>query len=279
MPPETDSRVTVAVITHNRRAELARTLDRLEDLPERPAVIVVDNGSADGSAAYVRWHYPAVTLITARTNLGAVGRNLALRRVTTPYVAFSDDDTWWDPGSLTLAADTLDAHPDVAAVTARIVVEPSGHDDPIMPELAAPRCRDGLGCRVPRCSASWPARPCCGPTPSGRRAASRPGCGLAARRNCSAPIFSASATTSATCPRRPCITRHRRPGTRPGGASSASGTRSGSPGCAAQPARLAADRRAGRHGAARRGVGGRFRRCRARPALGAAGTPTGGTRP
>lgn len=136
MPPETDSRVTVAVITHNRRSELARTLDRLEDLPERPAVIVVDNGSADGSAAYVRWRYPAVTLITARTNLGAVGRNLALRRVTTPYVAFSDDDTWWDPGSLTLATDTLDAHPDVAAVTARIVVEPSGHDDPIMPELA-----------------------------------------------------------------------------------------------------------------------------------------------
>lgn len=70
MPPETDSRVTVAVITHNRRAELARTLDRLEDLPERPAVIVVDNGSADGTAAYVRWNYPAVTLITAAPTSG-----------------------------------------------------------------------------------------------------------------------------------------------------------------------------------------------------------------
>jgi GT2 family glycosyltransferase len=141
MPPEssagvTDSRVTVAVITHNRRAELARTLDKLEALPERPAVVVVDNGSADGTAAYVRWHYPAVTLIAARRNLGAVGRNLALRRVITPYVAFCDDDTWWDPGSLALAADTLDAHPDVASVTARIVVEPSGEDDPITPELA-----------------------------------------------------------------------------------------------------------------------------------------------
>lgn len=33
----TDPRTTVAVITHNRRAEPARILDRLAELPERPA--------------------------------------------------------------------------------------------------------------------------------------------------------------------------------------------------------------------------------------------------
>ena len=97
---------------------------------------MVDNGSDDGTAAHVRWDHPDVQLIAARSNLGAVGRNLALRRVTTPYVAFCDDDTWWEPGSLTLAADALDAHPDVASVTARIVVEPGGTEDPITPELA-----------------------------------------------------------------------------------------------------------------------------------------------
>jgi GT2 family glycosyltransferase len=131
-----DSRVTVVLITHNRRAELARTLGLLAGLPEKPPVIVVDNGSSDGSAAYVRWWHPGVRLIAARHNLGAVGRNLALRQVVTPYVAFCDDDTWWEPGSLARAADALDAHPDVASVTARIVVEPSGEDDPIVPELA-----------------------------------------------------------------------------------------------------------------------------------------------
>jgi len=131
-----DPRVTVAVITHNRRAELARTLDHLAALPEKPAVVVVDNGSTDGTAAYVRWRHPGVRLIASRRNLGAVGRNVGLRQVVTPYVAFCDDDTWWDPGSLARAADALDAHPDVASVTARIVVEPSGEDDPIVPELA-----------------------------------------------------------------------------------------------------------------------------------------------
>jgi GT2 family glycosyltransferase len=131
-----DPRVTVVIITRNRRAELARTLSKLAGLPEHPLVIVVDNGSDDGTAAHVRWWHPQVRLIAARSNLGAVGRNLALREVTTPYVAFCDDDTWWEPGALTRAADALDAHPDVASVTARIVVEPGGTDDPITPELA-----------------------------------------------------------------------------------------------------------------------------------------------
>jgi GT2 family glycosyltransferase len=131
-----DPRSTVVVITWDRREELARTLDMLAALPERPPVIVVDNGSADGTAAAVRRDHPGMELIAVQRNLGAVARNLALRRVTTPYVAFCDDDTWWEPGSLRLAADALDQHPDVAAVTVRIVVEPGGTDDPIVTELA-----------------------------------------------------------------------------------------------------------------------------------------------
>jgi GT2 family glycosyltransferase len=131
-----DPRTTVVVITFNRREELSRALAKLAVLPERPPVIVVDNGSGDGTAAMVRRDHPGVLLLAARRNLGAVARNLAVRRVTTPYVAFCDDDTWWEPGSIALAADALDAHPDVAAVTARILVEPGGAEDPIVAELA-----------------------------------------------------------------------------------------------------------------------------------------------
>ncbi len=130
-----DSRLTVVIITRNRRCELERTLSRLAALPERPPVIVVDNGSADGTVAAVRRRYPGVRLIALRRNLGAVARNLAVREVTSPYVAFCDDDTWWEPGSLALAADALDANRDVAGVMARIVVQPAGTDDPIVPEL------------------------------------------------------------------------------------------------------------------------------------------------
>lgn len=140
-----EHRITVVVITHNRRAELLHTLERLTALPERPPVIVVDNASTDGTAAAVRAHRPPVRLVEPGRNLGAVGRNLAARLVDTDYIAFCDDDSWWEPGSLTAAADLLDAHPRLASVTARILVhppltdggEPAGKpfEDPIVAEL------------------------------------------------------------------------------------------------------------------------------------------------
>ncbi|MEV7200393.1 glycosyltransferase family 2 protein [Streptomyces griseoluteus] len=130
-----DTRTTVVVITRNRRDELLRTLGELAKLPEAPEVIVTDNGSADGTAEAVRRDFPATRLLEPGRNLGAVGRNLAVREVRTPYIAFCDDDSWWEPGSLRRAADALDARPGLAAVTARIVMEPSGAEDPVTAEL------------------------------------------------------------------------------------------------------------------------------------------------
>ena len=132
MSPE--HRVTVVVITRDRCPELIHMLGRMTALPERPPVIVVDNASADGSAQAAA-AFPGVTVIRAVRNLGAVGRNVAVRQVTTPYVAFCDDDTWWEPGALSRAADLLDACPRLASVTGRILVEPGGTEDPITPEL------------------------------------------------------------------------------------------------------------------------------------------------
>ncbi|MFD7687413.1 glycosyltransferase family 2 protein [Streptomyces sp. NPDC059781] len=131
----TDPRTTVVVITHNRRTELLRTLAELAALPEEPPVTVTDNGSTDGTAEAVARRHPDVRLLRPGRNLGAVGRNLAVRDVRTPYVAFCDDDSWWSPGSLAGAADLLDRHPALGSVTARIIVEPDGTDDPIVREL------------------------------------------------------------------------------------------------------------------------------------------------
>ena len=131
----TDPRVGVVMITYNRREEALRSVGRLLALPERPRVVVVDNGSSDGTATALRAAHPAAEVIASATNLGAVGRNLGVRRLDTPYVAFCDDDTWWEPGSLRTAADVLDTAPDVAVLTARILVEPGGREDPIVPEL------------------------------------------------------------------------------------------------------------------------------------------------
>lgn len=130
-----NTRIGVVVITRNRRRELLRTLRALETLPESPPIVVVDNASCDGTAEAVARAHPEVGLIRARTNLGAVGRNVGVEALPTPYVAFCDDDSWWEPGSLARATELLDAHPPLGAVTARLLVEPSGQEDPLLPEL------------------------------------------------------------------------------------------------------------------------------------------------
>ncbi|HEX8759634.1 MAG TPA: glycosyltransferase [Pseudonocardiaceae bacterium] len=131
----TAGRVTVVIITHNRRAELLRTLARMTALPDQAPVVVVDNASTDGTCDAVAELFGQVTLLRSTRNLGSLGRNLAVRDVTTPYVAFCDDDTWWEPGALRRAADLLDTYPGLASVTARILVAPDLVEDPITPEL------------------------------------------------------------------------------------------------------------------------------------------------
>jgi GT2 family glycosyltransferase len=131
----TAGRTTVVIITRNRKTELLHTLERMTALPDSAPVVVVDNGSSDHTAEAVAEHFPHVTLIRSAQNLGSLGRNLAVRNIDTPYVAFCDDDTRWRPDALSRAADLLDAHPGLASVTGLILVAPRMVEDPITPEL------------------------------------------------------------------------------------------------------------------------------------------------
>ncbi|MBZ9638147.1 glycosyltransferase family 2 protein [Streptomyces sp. PSKA30] len=136
MPDAAAPRVTVAVITRNRCRSVLRTLDRLAALPERPPVVVVDNGSTDATVAAVRAHPVGAHVLAVGRNTGALGRNLAVHHATTPYVAFSDDDSWWAPGALDTAADVLDAHPRLGLLAARTLVGPDAVEDPLNSVLA-----------------------------------------------------------------------------------------------------------------------------------------------
>ncbi|PHP85064.1 glycosyl transferase [Burkholderia sp. AU18528] len=129
LPPR-EPRVTAIVLTCRRAAELARTLDHLSALPDRPAIVVVDNAADAETATLIRERYPHVALVHAPGNLGAAGRNLGVAAARTRHVAFCDDDTWWAPGSIAEAANLLDAYPHVAAVTARVLVGPDEREDP-----------------------------------------------------------------------------------------------------------------------------------------------------
>lgn len=122
--------VTVVIATRNRATELARTLHELTALRPAPPIVVVDNASEDDTAAVAR-SFKGVRVIRARNNAAAAGRNLGVAAADTPYVAFSDDDSWWAQGALPAAARILDAHPQVGLLAARTLVGPQETDDPV----------------------------------------------------------------------------------------------------------------------------------------------------
>jgi GT2 family glycosyltransferase len=128
--------ISVVVLTRNRAAEVVRTVDVLRGLPERPPILVVDNGSTDDTVARLDG-LDGVEVLPLRGNVGAAGRNVGVRRARTEYVALSDDDCWWEPGSLAAAVRLFDASPDLAVVTARVLVEPGGREDPACTAMAA----------------------------------------------------------------------------------------------------------------------------------------------
>lgn len=129
--------VTVVVMTRDRCDNLLHTLDRLRDLPERPPVVVVDNDSSDGTVAEVARRHPWVAVRALPENLGAVARTVGATTATTAYIAFADDDSWWEPGALRRAAELLDANPRLGLLAARILVGPDAHLDPVCAEMAA----------------------------------------------------------------------------------------------------------------------------------------------
>jgi GT2 family glycosyltransferase len=129
--PDPTSDITVVVASRNRQEDLLATLPRHE-----APVVLVDNGSTDGTVAAVREAYPEVTVLALARNHGAHGRTLGLARAGTPFVAFADDDSWWAPGDLARAVEILRAHPRLALINARILVGPEERLDPVCSEMA-----------------------------------------------------------------------------------------------------------------------------------------------
>ncbi len=146
----------MVIATRNRCTELVRTLSQLSALPERPHLVVVDNASSDGTAVAVRSGFPGAELVALRRNRGAWARNVGVARCRTAYVALSDDDSWWEPGALTIAVTVLDACPQAGLLAARVLVGAAGWPDPANTAMSAsplsrsrlpgPRILGFLGC-------------------------------------------------------------------------------------------------------------------------------------
>ncbi len=124
----------IVIVNYNTRDDLARCLDSIAASNGRYAyaVVVVDNGSQDGSAELVRSGYPWARLIVSERNGGyAYANNLGLRLLgygtgngTTElprYALLLNPDTILPPDALDAMLAYLDAHPEAGVAGPRLV--------------------------------------------------------------------------------------------------------------------------------------------------------------
>jgi len=128
--------VSVVVVSHERRDALKRCLASIEKSVERARlqVIVVDNGSTDGSAR-LDDEFPAAQFIRLPKNFGLTkAMNIGWRAAAAEYVLFLHDDTDLEPDSVCLLAGVLDATPDATAVCP-LLVDAQGRPAPQLGSL------------------------------------------------------------------------------------------------------------------------------------------------
>jgi GT2 family glycosyltransferase len=126
--------VSVVVITKDRRDSLLRTLERLLALPERPEIVVVDNGSRDATAdtvASLAREQPSLRLVRLPVNRGAPARNVGVAAASGEIIAFCDDDSWWEPGALARASRILAEFPATGVLVGRVQMWPHGDVDAV----------------------------------------------------------------------------------------------------------------------------------------------------
>lgn len=89
-------------------------------------IIVSDNGSTDGSVAFIRETFPDVKVIENRENLGfARGNNVGIRVSEGEYVLILNPDTYVHEGALDRWVEFADRHPEAGAFGCR-VTNPDG---------------------------------------------------------------------------------------------------------------------------------------------------------
>ncbi|MBI2196713.1 glycosyltransferase family 2 protein [Candidatus Daviesbacteria bacterium] len=101
--------LSVVILSYNTKDITGRCLDKVriakeyceKRLGNNIEVVVLDNGSSDGSAQFIKSDYPWVKLIASKENLGfSKGNNLAMRQSKDPFILLLNSDVYLEEESL-----------------------------------------------------------------------------------------------------------------------------------------------------------------------------------
>jgi GT2 family glycosyltransferase len=132
MEPGARPDLSVVIVNRNTRELLRACLRSIQDLRDRTSreIIVVDNGSDDGSVEMLSSEFPGVRLIRNHENTGfAYPNNQGIKVSRGRYVLLLNSDTEVRDGCLDRLVDHLDGHPEVGACGPKLLF-PDGSPQP-----------------------------------------------------------------------------------------------------------------------------------------------------
>ncbi len=132
----TSPKITFVIPTHNRCAQVLKTLSLLRAsvgrLPHE--ILVVANDCTDDTAQKVPGRFPSVRLIELSSNHHPAARNIALAAASAQFVFMLDDATWPDKATTEYALRQMTDQPNLAAAACTI----HRLGEPLRPQIDAP---------------------------------------------------------------------------------------------------------------------------------------------
>jgi GT2 family glycosyltransferase len=123
--------VTVVIVTWERRQDVLEAIQSVyEQSYWNTEVVVVDNGSTDGTVEAVRHAFPRTKVVALDHNIGvASGRNAGIDRANGAIVVFLDSDASLGEGAIAHLVHKFHEKPDVGVINSKIVSAYTGEVD------------------------------------------------------------------------------------------------------------------------------------------------------
>lgn len=117
-----DNRVSIVVPNYNGMAFVERCLKALTEDAPAAEILLVDNGSTDGSREFVTEHFPQIRVIALKENYGFCrAANEGMKAAGTPYVILLNNDTEVLPGFTEALVSALQLEPGAFSAGAKMI--------------------------------------------------------------------------------------------------------------------------------------------------------------
>ena len=104
-------RISVVIPTYNRLHTLVRAIDSIKSQTSAvDEIIIVDDGSNDGSSDYILRNHPEIELVQTKNAGVSAARNTGIRKAKFEWIAFLDSDDSWLPEKISFIRDAKQNH-------------------------------------------------------------------------------------------------------------------------------------------------------------------------